>query len=129
MIRRPPRSTRTDTLFPYTTLFRARRIAVLAPESPYGNLVVQSLQEAIFRNGVELSRVVFYDPESTDVSAEVQVLADFNERRSAAEAQRRDLEGRSDEAAQRALQRLRGVETIGDLPFEDRKSTRLNSSH
>src|SRR3546814_12384231 len=27
MIRRPPRSTRTDTLFPYTTLFRsARRI-------------------------------------------------------------------------------------------------------
>src|SRR3546814_9502600 len=23
MIRRPPRSTRTDTLFPYTTLFRA----------------------------------------------------------------------------------------------------------
>src|SRR3546814_4534441 len=26
MIRRPPRSTRTDTLFPYTTLFRSRKI-------------------------------------------------------------------------------------------------------
>src|SRR3546814_19717402 len=26
MIRRPPRSTRTDTLFPYTTLFRSRDI-------------------------------------------------------------------------------------------------------
>src|SRR3546814_19991878 len=26
MIRRPPRSTRTDTLFPYTTLFRAQAI-------------------------------------------------------------------------------------------------------
>src|SRR3546814_8876653 len=26
MIRRPPRSTRTDTLFPYTTLFRSRRV-------------------------------------------------------------------------------------------------------
>src|SRR3546814_19014843 len=25
MIRRPPRATRTDTLFPYTTLFRSRR--------------------------------------------------------------------------------------------------------
>src|SRR3546814_19993929 len=24
MLRRPPRSTRTDTLFPYTTLFRSR---------------------------------------------------------------------------------------------------------
>src|SRR3546814_19770140 len=33
MIRRPPRSTRTDTLFPYTTLFRSprcRRPAALA---------------------------------------------------------------------------------------------------
>src|SRR3546814_4949839 len=30
MIRRPPRSTRTDTLFPYTTLFRS--YLVLAPE-------------------------------------------------------------------------------------------------
>src|SRR3546814_416630 len=26
MIRRPPRSTRTDTLFPYTTLFRSRHV-------------------------------------------------------------------------------------------------------
>src|SRR3546814_12005870 len=32
MIRRPPRSTRTDTLFPYTTLFRsARRERAPAP--------------------------------------------------------------------------------------------------
>src|SRR3546814_12734111 len=28
MIRRPPRSTRTDTLFPYTTLFRSLLIRV-----------------------------------------------------------------------------------------------------
>src|SRR3546814_7912403 len=31
MIRRPPRSTRTDTLFPYTTLFRSRRAAWAPP--------------------------------------------------------------------------------------------------
>src|SRR3546814_12751008 len=30
MIRRPPRSTRTDTLFPYTTLFRSRSAAAAA---------------------------------------------------------------------------------------------------
>src|SRR3546814_4980833 len=29
MIRRPPRSTRTDTLFPYTTLFRSQAFALL----------------------------------------------------------------------------------------------------
>src|SRR3546814_10711874 len=28
MIRRPPRSTRSDTLFPYTTLFRSTRLVV-----------------------------------------------------------------------------------------------------
>src|SRR3546814_8095420 len=32
MIRRPPRSTRTDTLFPYTTLFRSA--AEIAKDSP-----------------------------------------------------------------------------------------------
>src|SRR3546814_660680 len=31
MVRLPPRSTRTDTLFPYTTLFRSYPMPVLAP--------------------------------------------------------------------------------------------------
>src|SRR3546814_16586009 len=31
MIRRPPRSTRTDTLFPYTTLFRSPAFPCLTP--------------------------------------------------------------------------------------------------
>src|SRR3546814_3345757 len=33
MIRRPPRSTRTDTLFPYTTLFRSNAPTALAEPS------------------------------------------------------------------------------------------------
>src|SRR3546814_16183740 len=32
MIRLPPRSTRTDTLFPYTTLFRSRQYGAHGPE-------------------------------------------------------------------------------------------------
>src|SRR3546814_16680418 len=40
MIRRPPRSTRTDTLFPYTTLFRsAARAAGLRRPGPHGPVV------------------------------------------------------------------------------------------
>src|SRR3546814_17749196 len=44
MIRRPPRSTRTDTLLPYTTLFRSRKLsprsrwAVLAAAGIYGDI-------------------------------------------------------------------------------------------
>src|SRR3546814_14248631 len=32
MIRRPPRSTRTDTLFPYTTLFRSKSVLDLVSQ-------------------------------------------------------------------------------------------------
>src|SRR3546814_2806113 len=35
MIRRPPRSTRTDTLFPYTTLFRSPDRRRGRPENPH----------------------------------------------------------------------------------------------
>src|SRR3546814_3360103 len=35
MIRRPPRSTRTDTLFPYTTLFRSRGGGRPVPRPPH----------------------------------------------------------------------------------------------
>src|SRR3546814_6579575 len=37
MIRRPPRSTRTDTLFPYTTLFRSVHIYFLANNDKPGD--------------------------------------------------------------------------------------------
>src|SRR3546814_13188339 len=36
MIRRPPRSTRTDTLFPYTTLFRSWSFVSEREAAPFG---------------------------------------------------------------------------------------------
>src|SRR3546814_15064589 len=36
MIRRPPRSTRTDTLFPYTTLFRSEVLGVTKKKTMKG---------------------------------------------------------------------------------------------
>src|SRR3546814_1363047 len=48
MIRRPPRSTRTDTLFPYTTLFRSCRIVRIddrpAFEATFGGEQPQRLE-------------------------------------------------------------------------------------
>src|SRR3546814_12369943 len=37
MIRRPPRSTRTDTLFPYTTLFRSLTVASMNITKPFAS--------------------------------------------------------------------------------------------
>src|SRR3546814_14967625 len=46
MIRRPPRSTRTDTLFPYTTLFRSDELqALMATGDLPGDRFVQVSKE------------------------------------------------------------------------------------
>src|SRR3546814_6878375 len=53
MIRRPPRSTRTDTLFPYTTLFRsddrdgkAAMLAELSPRRQYADEDIRKMAVA-----------------------------------------------------------------------------------
>src|SRR3546814_12993761 len=101
MIRRPPRSHRTDTLFPYTTLFRSGDAAILEP--PEGRLLVVD-------DGGADPRLVGAggggDPgrELHGAAEEVVGLADgLAEMPAAADAVGRDL--------------------------GDRKSTRLNSSH
>src|SRR3546814_4802822 len=45
MIRRPPRSTRTDTLFPYTTLFRSQAIFGEATDAHVQELLVYTRGE------------------------------------------------------------------------------------
>src|SRR3546814_9247246 len=51
MIRRPPRSTRTDTLFPYTTLFRS--FLDLLPEFGIGEGVARGLCRTAEHRGDE----------------------------------------------------------------------------
>src|SRR3546814_8390722 len=58
MIRRPPRSTRTDTLFPYTTLFRSNIVRrILSDELVLGiyvfNRTTQRLKSKMRRNPPE----------------------------------------------------------------------------
>src|SRR3546814_7143263 len=51
MVRRPPRSTRTDTLFPYTTLFRSRgrhaRRAVAQPRAGAQHRLTDALELSV----------------------------------------------------------------------------------
>src|SRR3546814_13342978 len=100
MIRRPPRSTRTDTLFPYTTLFRSLKKA----QDSY--VAIKHLV-----NSASSSQINLIQAQLDRKSAALNLLG-----------QQLDEAGRSDAAVFQTT--LRYVD-IG----EDRKSTRLNSSH
>src|SRR3546814_1979321 len=50
MIRRPPRSTRTDTLFPYTTLFRSNA------EADYRRKAELGAQQLVAKSDIDLAR-------------------------------------------------------------------------
>src|SRR3546814_8145166 len=60
MIRRPPRSTRTDTLFPYTTLFRSKTVG-RAKDMAMG-VAASRRQNEMLRRGHRL--LYFHHPSS-----------------------------------------------------------------
>src|SRR3546814_11658685 len=114
MLRRPPRSTRTDTLFPYTTLFRSLR----------RQLLVDTILDGLERQLAPLDAVV----EPGNVEAEPRLdrqradLADLEIEEEGLEFRHRRAAGDLAEIA--ALLPRTAVREI-----QDRKSTRLNTSH
>src|SRR3546814_12486707 len=115
MIRRPPRSTRTDTLFPYTTLFR--------PHSPAGISALagprlQSDRPLVLRaRGWLAARGDLRGPQYVWREAQLR-----------ARIRRRPTCVWRDEGETKMLSRLAILRYCRQLPL-DRKSTRLNSSH
>src|SRR3546814_9705556 len=77
MIRRPPRSTRTDTLFPYTTLFRSVRDARIE----HGQIVARAMGReapagaaALHADGDLLAVDHGFDQRSEEHTSELQSL-------------------------------------------------------
>src|SRR3546814_4791715 len=109
MIRRPPRSTRTDTLFPYTTLFRSFFAAFLAGRFFAAFFVAMRW----LSSSVELS----------GVAAQFKTSPRVSDPRPTADAH--VASGRIRIRPARGADRLHGTHA----QRQDRKSTRLNSSH
>src|SRR3546814_10176991 len=112
MIRRPPRSTRTDTLFPYTTLFRSAR----ARGAPGG------FRAAILHPAADPRRRLDLHVEMR--AAAMARFAELLEPGAALLAQARGVGARTRPAGSSRLSRR-----LCDRAPSDRKSTRLNSSH
>src|SRR3546814_9323620 len=106
MIRRPPRSTRTDTLFPYTTLFRSKELRGAAK-------IEHDRNEILLRKYAAYARTVM-NSEKIGISADTQSRRAFD----------RVIEALSDSS----LDHLRSSTWDGASDLLDRKSTRLNSS-
>src|SRR3546814_1231877 len=83
MIRRPPRSTRTDTLFPYTTLFRSL-LAAVGYQGASGTLSIElngSLVRLVSTAGVDFTTLgltpgewIFVGGRSEEHTSELQSL-------------------------------------------------------
>src|SRR3546814_13812547 len=74
MIRRPPRSTRTDTLFPYTTLFRSADdgLPVILVSSEFEELLAICDRLLVLRDGAVIGEA---DPaRSEEHTSELQSL-------------------------------------------------------
>src|SRR3546814_6591181 len=135
MIRRPPRSTRTDTLFPYTTLFRSvdfslRRNVAVADDVGRLDLVAGDDVFQQCDQGLYLCGVVGY-PRAVLLAR----IDDFNTDRTAihvgASIPLTDA-GMPGPAAFIHQLVYMGLCFVGDQVVTadiDRKSTRLNSSH
>src|SRR3546814_10863531 len=79
MIRRPPRSTRTDTLFPYTPLFRsqllvAHRIGLEGIRRLHGDQAEQLQQVVLHHVAHGTGLVVIIGPRSEEHTSELQSL-------------------------------------------------------
>src|SRR3546814_1016713 len=78
MIRRPPRSTRTDTLFPYTTLFRSLNVSYPPDTDPQGEAaahlrMIKATLKATFPN-VDGPVSASADDRSEEHTSELQSL-------------------------------------------------------
>src|SRR3546814_12100394 len=75
MIRRPPRSTRTDTLFPYTTLFRSQaeaNLKIAESQVEFTSKELERARELSKRGNISVSAVDERENEFLAAQAQVQ---------------------------------------------------------
>lgn len=107
-----------ERLVGYAVSQALTRLAVLAPDTPYGAAVVEAARAMAAKTGAVLSRVVLYKADAADLTPEIRLLADYDARRQVLLNQRQLLAARGDEAAKLALKRLDGLETLGPPDFQ-----------
>jgi len=96
----------------------AQRFAVLAPATPYGRLVADALKSAAQQQNLTVTQSVSFDPTALDPSPAVRTLAQYDSRKAALDAQRRQLQLAHDPASDEALKRLGDQQLAGDVPFD-----------
>lgn len=102
----------------YATRQGYQRFAILAPETTYGFTVTQAFRQSLYERGAELVRNVSYDPASSDITPEIRVLAQYDQRHQALVEEREKLAALDDEASQLALDRLENLDTLGKPDFD-----------
>ena len=111
-------SEQVDRVVDYARRQGLTEFAVVAPNSAYGNAMVDALEAATFATAASFVDVAYYDAGSDELPNIIRRFARFDERREALETQRAQLAERDDPISEQALARLENLETLGDLDFE-----------
>lgn len=113
----PPRA-QIDRVIAFARSRGLMRFGGLLPNNGYGAAVESAMRASVVKVDGQLSVIERYDPATSDASPVVRRLASYEARRANLQQQRRELEGREDEASKQALRRLEGVDTLGEVRFD-----------
>ena len=97
------------------------RLALLLPDNATGIAVARAAIKSAQQNNIRVTRIAFYQPNTTDFSNILKEMTDYNTRSGRMERMKKSLAtkaGQGDESAQKALKRVSTHDTLGEVDFD-----------
>ncbi len=110
-----------DRMFSYISALGKTKFGLLLPQNNTGQSTLKSAQIAAQKYGIELIKTTFYPPNTTDFSTILKEMTDYEKRKSAMNAHKKQLQSLAaagDNTAQRKLQRLGDNDSIASTEFD-----------
>ncbi len=108
-----------DRIMGYAASQGKSRFALLLPDDSSGIAIARAAVRSAQANHVTITKIAFYSPGTTDFSASVKALVDYDQRHARLTRVRNSLKAQGNVlSAQKALKRLERLQALGDVDFD-----------
>lgn len=110
-----------DRIMTYAAGQGRQRFALLLPDNSNGSAVAKAAIKSAQKNGVQVTAIGFYPPNSTDFSEIIKNMTAYKKRNGSLANLKASLQAKAnqrDANAQKALQRLSAKDGLGDVGFD-----------